>query len=73
MKSPISQVLLQTSLLIVQFSKTYLKTLSWTFLWTDAFVAFEQSLSSIPSTSFQVTDRMFLSSHVRISESIHTL
>ena len=31
MKVPISQVLLQTSLLIVQFSKTYLKTLSWTF------------------------------------------
>ena len=31
MKAPISQVLLQTSLLIVQFSKSYLKTLSWTF------------------------------------------
>ena len=34
MKAPISQVLLQTSLLIVQFSKTYLKT------WKDEFVPF---------------------------------
>ena len=54
MKALISQVLLQTSLLIVQFSKTYLKTISWTFLWTDAFVVFVQSLSSYPSTSFQL-------------------
>ena len=31
MKAPISQTVLQTSLLIIQFNKTYLKTLSWTF------------------------------------------
>ena len=35
MKAPISQVLLQTSLLIVQFSKSYLKTLSWNFFFNE--------------------------------------
>ena len=55
MKVPIRQVLLQTSLFIVQFSKRYLKTPSWDFLiknqlQTDAFVAFGKYLSSVPST-----------------------
>ena len=55
MKTPIKQVLLQTSLFIVQFSKRCLKISSWTFIKnqpkTDAFEAFVKSLSRVPSTS----------------------
>ena len=55
MKAPIRQVLLETSLFIVQLSKRYLKTTSWTFneksapnFQTDAFQVFHQVASRVP-------------------------
>ena len=58
-KAPIIYVLLQTFVLIVQFSKTYLKTLSWTFFMNGRIYGFYvisfkcsiNQLSNIPSTS----------------------
>ena len=56
MKTSIKQVLLQTSLFIVQFCTRYLKIPSWIFFiknqpTTDAFEAFVKTLSRVLSTS----------------------